>query len=181
MNTRPILPLLSILLLLAGVARLTILDSEELRSYRATRSEATLASEVGSFSGIDAKGNVEKATLAVDGHLLLFVIHKQHADRDVQFWNNVIRSVNLNKQVPPASIQYWGICDAGAQCDAYQQSANFSILGFTDPWEMQNVARADANNEALLYNHHRIVKAHITCVSDAAAEAELVARGVTSK
>jgi hypothetical protein len=181
MKSRVILPSLSILLLLASIVRLTTLDRQELRAYRVTRSEAVQASDAGSFAGVGAKGNIERVTIGGNGHLLLFVIHQQRAEKDVQFWNSVIRSVILNRQVPPASVQYWGICDAGAGCNGYQRNANFSILGFIDPWEMQIIAQADAKNEALLYNHHRVLKAHIACVSDAAVEADLVAQGAISK
>lgn len=170
-----------VLVLVAGVRRLAVLDRRELQSYRFSRAENSLTPESGSFTGINARGEKEEAEINGNGHLLIFVIHRERLASDVQFWNAVIRLVSLNRQVPGASVQYWGVCNAGAECNSYQPDANFSILGYLDPWEMHIVAQADSKDEVLLYKRYDMLQAHVASVSDPSVEANLVAQEAKTK
>ena len=181
MTTKPILTPLCILMLLAGVMRLAVVDRKEFQLYRFNQRENALVPKSGSFAGIGAKGDKEEANIYGKSHLLVFVIHRKHIASDVKFWNSVIRSVSLNRKVPAASVQYWGICDAAAQCNPYQADANFRILGYIDPLEMHIVADTDARNEALLYGQYNMLKARVARIPEPSIEVELVARELKSK
>lgn len=181
MKSQSTITLLRILLLFITVVRLGGLDSKPFRSYRLNRSERSLVPDTGSFVGIDENGYEQEADIDDNGHLLVFVIHHQNASSEVQYWNSVVQSHSLNRQTSAGSIEYWGICDAGTACRAYAQGAQFSILGYIDPWEMHAVSQADARNEALLYNEHNILPAGIPRSQDPSREAQLIAKEAKSK
>lgn len=172
---RSVISLLVCMLVLGlGVWRLALVDMRQFRSYHFRQSQDTRTPDSGSFVGINEKGEKEAAKVNGNGHLLVFVIHHERAADEVKFWNSVIRSVDLNRDVPAASIQYWGICDVGSECSANDQDARFSVLGYIDPWEMHIVAEADARNEDLLYGEGNILKAHIPRAQTVPREAQLV-------
>lgn len=173
-NVKGILSAFCLLVLLAAVVRLGIIDRGELQSYRFNQYEGASTPDIGSFNGIDPKGQEEEARINGNNHLLIFVIHHDHASADVQFWNNVVRSVALDRRVPSASMQYWGVCDAGAACNSYQPDATFNILAYADPFEMQIVAEADAKDEALLYGAANALESHIAHTSEPSSEADLL-------
>jgi hypothetical protein len=50
-----------------------------------------------------------------------------------------------------SDIDWWGICDSGSACDAFQHAARFSIVGFLDPYQMRVIANAEVGARALLY------------------------------
>lgn len=181
MTTKLILTLLCILMLVAGAARLAILDRKELQLYRSGQNESALSPGVGSFIGIGARADRKEATIDGNGHLLVFAIHHDRIAGDVQYWNSVIHSLSLNPKIPGASFQYWGICDAGAACNQQQLGAKFDILGYLDPYEMRIVAEADGKNKALLYGQFNQLEAYIERATDASAEANLVAQGAKPK
>jgi hypothetical protein len=128
----------------------------------------------GSLEGINVRGDTEAPKFSDGGHLLVFAIHHERGAIDVKFWNDVIHLVKATRQETSESMEYWGICDAGAECNGFQSVASFTILGYLDPLEMRVVADADARGEALLYDHLRRLKAQLVRGPDPTVEANLV-------
>lgn len=180
LNEKVLTPL-CLLVLLAGAVRLASLDREELRACRLIQAEKVLSPVSGGFVGIDAKGAKRRAEVAGNGYLLLFVLHRESIVGEISFWNSVIRLTALDQRVPAASIQYWAICDSADGCNKYQPTANFTILGYIDPWEMHNLAEADARRHVLLYRQDRMLKASIPRELDPSQESELLAQEARSK
>jgi len=150
---------------------------QELQHYRAGSNRTASMPRDGSLHGIDAKGNTKTPNIDADrhlegqGHLLVFVIHRQGIMKEIQFWNRVIDLASGFRPGPAAPIQYWGICDDGLSCNSFQSVAHFSILGHLDPYEMHIVAQSNANHEALLYDRSMRTKARIAIGADPLAEA----------
>jgi len=174
MLTQKVLTPLCLVVLLSGAARLARLDRKELRAYHLIQAEKVLAPVSGSFVGIDATGAKRRAEVAGNGHILLFVLHREGITSEINFWNSVIRLTASNQRVPAASIQYWAICDSADGCNKYQPESNFTILGYIDPWEMHNLAEADARHQVLLYRLDRVLKASMPHVLDPSQESELL-------
>lgn len=181
MLSERVLTPLCLLVLLAGAVRLASLDRKELRAYRLIQGEKVLSPVSGSFVGIDATGTKRAAEVAGNGHILLFVLHREDIASEITFWNSVIRLTASNRSVPAASIQYWAICDSADGCNRYQSASDFTILGYIDPWEMHNLSEADARHWVLLYRQNRMLKASIPRVLDPSRESELLAQEATSK
>jgi hypothetical protein len=133
-----------------------------------------LTPKIGSFVGIDTQGDDKKPNLDDNGHLLLFVIHHNRIHSDIQSWNHVIILASQARPQVGARIEYWGICDCGAECNPYQREAHFTILGYLEPFEMRVVADADAKDEALLYDHRNVLDARIARAACPTAQANLI-------
>ena len=155
---KSVLTLVTLCLLGLSSIRLEALDVEELQQYRASKSQNALIPPDSSLIGIDANGDIKKPNAAHDGHLtnkghlLVFVIHHGAAMQDIEYWNRVIDKVSRSDSGYGAAVQYWGICDDGTACNLYQPVANFSIVGYLDPYEMRVVAESDFSHDALLYD-----------------------------
>jgi len=158
------------MLLLSG-ARLAFLGAKELQRYRKGN---VLTSKVGSFIGIDAQGKEKTPDFEHNAHVLFFVVHHTRIHSDIQFWNHVISSTSQSRPQVGRHVQYWGICDCGAECNPYQPEADFIIIGYLEPVEMRNLAYADEKDEALLYDHHGVLHTHIDLGVDPAAQANLI-------
>lgn len=181
MLSERVLTPLCLLVLLVGAARLARLDRKELRASRLIRGEKVLSPVSGSLVGIDVTGAKRGAEVTGNGHLLLFVLHREDITSEINFWNSVIHLTASNRRVPAASIQYWAICDSADGCNRYQSASNFTILGYIDPWEMHNLAEADARHLVLLYRRNRMLKASVPRVLDPSQESELLAQEAISK
>lgn len=169
------------LLLLSGV-RSGMLLKKELEQSRAIRAVASRISRDSDLEGIDANGKSKKPELAPNGdlkgggYLLLFVLHHQDLGREVRFWNDVIA---LDSSSGPAiPFQYWGVCDAASTCDSYQPVAQFSILGYLDPYQMRILVNADSRREALLYDRSLWLQARVPAQADALAVSETIRQKV---
>ena len=158
---KPVFTLLCLTTLLASGARLALLGAKELQRYRFNRNENALTPKSGSFIGVDAESEEKRPEPDDNGHLLVFVIHYKRINSDIDFWNHVIILSNQAHTQLGAHIQYWGICDSGAECNPYQPEAHFAILGYLEPFEMRIVAQADARDEALLYDHRNVLEARV--------------------
>ncbi len=121
----------------------------------------------GSLTGVDTGGKVREADPNGASRFLLFVIRAERAANDVEFWNKVVRQVAAKS----ASIDYWGICDSGAECDEYQSVATFAILGHLNPYQMRIVAEAHEESEVLLYDESNTLVSRIGRVPDASTMA----------
>ncbi len=71
-------------------------------------------------------------------------------------------------------IEYWGICDSGAECNRYQPEALFTIVGYLEPFEMRIAADAEADGTVLLYGHGSRLEGRIPRVGSPSAQASLV-------
>lgn len=181
---KSLLKLLTVCLLLLSGMRLATPYKEELQQSRASKSENSLIPSDSSLVGIDANGNIRKPELGINSHLrghgrlLIFVVHRDNTVHDIQYWN---RAIDLLKRVYPkrsAAMQYWGICDDGNACNSYQSIAEFSILGYLDAYEMRVVAKADSNQEALLFDESMRLTARIPRTDDPSTESSFLLKEV---
>jgi len=171
---KAILTLLCLTMLLLSGTRFALLGAKELHRYRSNRNINAYTPKSGSFIGIDAEGEEKKPNLDDSGHLLLFVIHHNRISSDIQSWNHVIILASQARPQVGAHIQYWGICDSGADCNPYQPEAHFTILGYLEPFEMRIVAAADGKDEALLYDHRGVLDARIASAVCPTAQANMI-------
>ena len=104
------------------------------------------------------------------------MIHQKHAQSEIRFWNDVISSASQSRSGFGGRVQYWGICDSGAACTAYQPEAHFIIIGYLEPFGMRIVAQADSKEETLIYDYRRTLKAHIARQDDPTIQAKIISR-----
>ena len=134
----------------------------------------------GSLGGIDSFGrtialNVDtQGYLDGKGKLLVFVLHRHSIVGEIKFWNRVITQINILSASIAAPVRYWGICDEGSACNPYQSVAQFSILGYLNPYQMHVVAQAGARHEALLYGRFMELSARVAINGDASAESSVI-------
>jgi hypothetical protein len=173
---------LSLCLLVLSGLRLATLVRAEWRHYRASGSRNAAAPSDSSLYGIDADGKLLTPRLGADGHirgnghLLVFVIHRDEVATDIQYWNRVTELVSGSGAPARRPLQYWGICDDGSRCNSYQPVAKFSIVGYLDPYQMHVAARADARREALLYGYTGALKARLARTADPSALSNTILR-----
>jgi hypothetical protein len=169
MNGKPRLVAgLTVLLLSIVSARLVVLIRGELRRVAGAEHYAHSVFNNGDLYGVGANGIVGRQTPA-HKYRLLFVVHKSSLSREVEYWNAA------RKAVGPLDVEWWGVCDSGDACDAVQQSAEFSIVGFMPAYQMRIMANADAGSRALLYEGNS-VRGQIEAVLDPVRVAEGIAR-----
>jgi hypothetical protein len=171
---KAILNLICLTMLLLSGTRLALVGAKELQRYRYNRNENALTIKIGSFVGIDTEGDEKKPDLDDNGHLLLFVLHHNRIHSDIQFWNHVIILAGQARPQVGGHIQYWGVCDSGAECNPHRREADFTILGYLEPFEMRIVSAADARDEALLYDHRNVLDARIARAVCPMAQANLI-------
>jgi hypothetical protein len=159
-----------------------MLLKKELEQLRAIRAVASRISRDSDLEGIGAGGRSKKPELAPNGdlkaggYLLLFAVHRKNVEAEVRFWNGVIAlEPNGSAHAP---IQYWGVCDAGSSCDPYQPVAQFSILGYLDPYQMRILVNADDRHEALLYDRSLWLQARVPTQGDSSAVSETIRQKV---
>jgi hypothetical protein len=162
------------------LAKITRQEQEHIQVQAARASAVPRAS---SLVGVDSSGHVRRSspdgkTPANNGRMFLFVFHSGNAHGEVSYWNAVQAITSRSNDVP---TQLWGICDAGHSCDAYQDTAGFTIIGYLDPHQMSIVADAGTKGDSLLYGNDMMLKAVIHNVPEPASEAALIRSGVTNK
>jgi len=134
----------------------------------------------GSLVGIDPSGQIKKPDFGRDGqlegagYLLIFVIHRDKAIQEIEYWNRVIDSLHLLQPTLSGRIQYWGVCDDGPACNVYQSVAKFSMVSYLDPYQMRIVAKGEASREDLLYGPSMSLVARIARAVDPAVESDLI-------
>lgn len=165
-----VLPIAAICLLLLSGVRSALILSREVRQYHAALAPATGIPLDSALDGLDASGVHKTPDFDPDeylkdrGTLVLFVIHHNNLPAEIRYWNSTISSVASSDSIHPL-VQYWGICDAGSDCNAYQSTARFCILGYLVPYQMHIAASADTNREALLYGRSGRLKARLPIAS----------------
>jgi len=153
--------------------------SEMLR-YRQRKEERMQISTDGSFTGIDAGGNLISPQLDANGRLergglmLAFVVHSDRLAADVSFWNRAIELTGRSRTGEIGQIQYWGVCDRGMACQSSQADAKFKIIGYIDPHQMHTLAEADTGKAALLYDRALTLRARLPIGPDPVAESALL-------
>ena len=168
--------ILAVCLLLLSGSRLGLRIREGWQQYREAKHLKSFVPSDGSHRGIGVKGNLKTPKTGGDTHILVFVLHRDGIMADIQFWNRVVERVAASgSRANDAPIEYWGICDDGRKCDSYQRLAQFSILGYLDPYQMHIVAKADAEHEAFLYGDRYMgLNARIWIAKDPTTEASLI-------
>jgi hypothetical protein len=159
---------LTIGLLLLATGRLILLTRGELLRIRdAQRRDASIPTH-GSLHGIGTRGVLAPVPLRAR-YRLLFVTHSATIAKDVEYWNATRQAIApLESQ-----IEWWGICDAGSSCNAFQGAARFSIVGFLDPFQMRLMALADVDGLALLYKGSSL-RGRVTRAGQASVTAEAI-------
>jgi len=115
---------------------------DELQVLHESDKLRALMPHYGSLGGIDSFGrtialNVDtQGYLDGKGKLLVFVLHRHSIVGEIKFWNRVITQINILSASIAAPVRYWGICDEGSACNPYQSVAQFSILGYLNPYQM---------------------------------------------
>lgn len=165
-----------LVLLLVTAARLFALDVGELNRLRAIRTSNEMMPRFGSLFGIDPKGKLVQADFARFSHVLMFVIHSERAAEEVAYWNGVVAGLGNS-----SSIDYWGICNAGAACNELQSSAHFRILGFLDSYQMHIIGNADSRSEALLYDNKQTVTVTLARVASPQEMANAISKAAIRK
>lgn len=154
-------------LLLMTVARLSTLTAGEQKLLRERQSRTTLVPSVGSLTGIDAGGaTVSPVPLAGD-RLVMFVVRANQLPADLAYWNAVVEQSGQGH----GSIEYWGVCDAGASCSASQPQARFRIISFLDAFQMRSLVNARSRGDVLQYGKGQALGGHLRLAPDAAAMA----------
>lgn len=129
---------------------------QELRVYHRDRMQRAFVPGDPSLIAVEADGGLRApgpggvGGLPRGERLVVFVIHAKTAERDIAYWGRVIRGL-ARRGSTHGAVEFWGVCDDGARCVAYQKAAAFPIFGFLDPYEMRIVALAGARGEALVY------------------------------
>ena len=139
---------LSVVLLLFVGARLIVLIRGELGRLEGGRSLAASVHKTGSLHGVGPGGIVGSGALGLK-YRVLFVVHLSSLDGDLKYWNAVRKAVGPQT----SDIDWWGICDSGSACDAFQGAARFSVVGFMDPYQMRVLSNADVTSRVLLYEN----------------------------
>lgn len=160
---------LTIVLLLVATARLSVLICSELLRLGAVRRQVTSIPANGSLHGIGPSGLLAPAPPGVK-YQLLFVIRSSDIARDIEFWNATRRAVEPNA----SRIEWWGVCDGGNSCNAFQGAARFSVVGFLDPFQMWVMASANVDGLALLYEG-KSLRGHVKRDAQATLTAEAIA------
>jgi hypothetical protein len=161
------------------LARTTRQEQEHIQVKIARASEVP---HVSSLVGVDSSGHIIRAstdgkTLTNNGRILLFVLHSKHLQVEVTYWN-AVRAITRRSNGTP--LEFWGICDAGGNCNSHQDSADFTIVGYLDAQQMSIIADAGTKGESLLYGNEMGLKAVIHNVQDPASEATLLQSGITN-
>lgn len=149
---------LVVLLLLVAIARLALLNRDELRLISSARERATTVPIDGSFHGVGAGGAPVASDRDRPVGRLLFRLRVAHLEQDRRYWNEVMRHMDGQGK----RVRFWGVCDSGSACDAAQDEALFAVVGFLDPYQMRIVATATADGSALLYKWDGFVLDAIT-------------------
>lgn len=165
-----LLAVVTVFLLLVTCARLILLIRDQLRRLEGAGTLVLSIPKTGSLSGIGAGGILSPAGPGLR-YRLLFVIHLSNLSKDVEYWNSARKALG-----PQASdLDWWGICDSGSSCDGFQHTAQFSIVGFMDPYQMRIIANADVGARALMYDGSSL-RGMIEHTSEPARAAEAIAR-----
>jgi hypothetical protein len=145
MRSNTLLSITCIAVLVVVVGRCLTVDRLQLIKAREVTIRATRILKYGDLTGADSSGHLHKPSGRV---VVLFAIHANHELADVAFWNEV---AHLTSQAPPKAVEYIAVCDAGARCRDLKTTTTFSVLAFMSPLQMETIARADGQHEALLY------------------------------
>jgi hypothetical protein len=132
--------------LLVAFARLLVFDLAQWREYQKVERRTSREAVSGSLAGVDAEGRVQQPPPS--GYTLIFALHAQRLKADVAFWNAVVGRIDQSTEYP---MHYVAVCDSGLACRDAESTARFPVVSFMDPLEMQAVAKADGENEVLLY------------------------------
>lgn len=170
-------------LLVSGV-RYALLIQAQIREYREKQGSDLAVPRDGSLNGVDSAGALLQSGLSgiesreLPGYLVLFVLHRQDAANEVQFWNKVADAKPHLESASIRPVRFWGICDDGANCNPFASSAHFRIVGYLDPYQMHAVAKADLRREALLYDRRGALLAELAQAKTPEAETALILQQV---
>jgi len=156
-NYQVLITIVATLLLLCALIRLLWLDVSLVRSYSSVPDLDVSISASGWWQGYDSAGTLRQFRPNGPEYLVVFVFHSQHAAADMSLWNETMQLLQ-SRLVP---ITFWGICDAGLDCNIHKDVASFVILSHLDPYQMRIVAKADATDEILIYNQVNGLVAHL--------------------
>lgn len=154
-------------------------STSEYRRYREGRAQRAFAPTDSSLVAIKASGDLRAAGpggvggLPRGDSLVTFVIHAARARRDIAYWDQVIRDFD-GRHPNREPVEFWGICDDGASCSAYQRTTSFPIFGYLDPYQMRIVALADAGGKALVYGGGKRASAEISLAADPSRESAMI-------
>jgi hypothetical protein len=170
---------LTISLLLASAVWLAVLVKKE-RTMGEHEAMTRTAVRGGNLRVIVRNGHVEPRPMG-DQHLtyvFLFVVHRQVAESDIAYWNSVVDWAREARPDLRGAIEYWGVCDSGAECNGYSSAARFSIVGYLDLSEMHVLASRDALHLSVLYDKRHRAERDIMIQTDPSTTANLLLRSL---